>query len=275
MKKFTKILFSLITGVVLMLSMSVTVSAADSVITYNGQDAGFGFKPGSGYTQTDLFENFKNVMPGDKLEETITISNRASDCDYIKVYMRAEVHDEAGTPLTYDEAFENTDGKDQAGIAGERDETVASMADFLSRLTMRIHNEDRLIYEASPDEAGTLVNNVLLGTLYNGESAVLTVELDIPIELGNEYANRVGEVNWVIMAEAYSEEAEKEETETPEESESSGSQPSPTPGASPKTGDTTNIHIYLALAGVSALVLILLLVFISKKRKGDEQLSEE
>lgn len=203
MKRTFRNLSSLLLALVMLLSMSVTAFAADSSITFKGAQEGFDFQPGSQYTATDLFDNFKDVMPGDKLTETIQVKNEASDCDYIKLYMRAVVHDENGNPLTYSEVFENTDGKDQASVAGQRDETIATMQDFLSQLTMRIYNGTELIYNASPDEAGALVNNVLLGTLSKGESLNLTVELDVPIELGNEYANRVGEVDWVFLAECF------------------------------------------------------------------------
>ena len=203
MKRTFRNLSSLLLALVMLLSLSVTAFAADSSITFKGAQEGFDFQPGSEYTATDLFDNFKDVMPGNKLTETIQVKNDASDCDYIKLYMRAVVHDENGNPLTYSEVFENTDGKDQANVAGQRDETVATMQDFLSQLTMRIYNGTELIYNASPDEAGALVNNVLLGTLSKGESLNLTVELDVPIELGNEYANRVGEVDWVFLAECF------------------------------------------------------------------------
>lgn len=201
MKRKMSKLASFFLALVMVMGMSMTAFAADSAIIFKGAQEGFHFQPGSEYTATDLFDNFKNVMPGDKLSETIQIKNEANDCNYIKLYMRAAVHDENGNPLTYSESFENTDGKDQENIDGQRDETVASMQDFLSQLTMRIYNGEQLIYEASPNEAGALVNNVLLGTLSTGESLTLKVELDVPIELGNEYANRVGEVDWVFLAE--------------------------------------------------------------------------
>lgn len=201
MKRKVNRLASFLLAIVMVLSMSVTAFAADSTITFKGAQEGFDFQPGSEYTATDLFDNFKDVMPGDKLTETIQVKNEATDCDYIKLYMRAVVHDENGNPLTYSEDYEETDGKDQEPVTAERDETVATMQDFLSQLTMRIYNGDQLIYDASPDEAGALVNNVLLGTLSTGESLTLKVQLDVPIELGNEYANRVGEVDWVFLAE--------------------------------------------------------------------------
>ena len=121
MKRTIRNLSSLLLALVMVLSMSVTAFAADSTITFKGAQEGFDFQPGSEYTTTDLFDSFKDVMPGDKLSETIQIKNEASDCDYIKLYMRAVVHDENGNPLIYSETFENTDGKDQANVAGQRD----------------------------------------------------------------------------------------------------------------------------------------------------------
>lgn len=201
MKKHANRSFSLLLTVVLLLSLSVTAFAAASTVTFQGLEEGFAFQPGSEYTASDLFGNFKNVMPGDKLTETVEVKNVATDCNYIKLYLRAAVHDEEGNPLTYNEAFENSDGKDQTNIDGQRDETVATMADFLSKLTMRVYNGDTLIYASSPEKAGALADNVFLGTLQSGETMALRVELDVPIDLGNAYANRVGEVDWVFLAE--------------------------------------------------------------------------
>ena len=194
---------ALLLVMVMVLSLSITAFATDSAITFKGAQEGFDFQPGSEYTATDLFGNFKDVMPGDQLTETIEIKNEAADCDYIKVYMKAVVHDENGNPLTYSESFESADGKDQAGIDGQRDETVATMQDFLSQLTMRIYNGDALIYETSPDEAGALADYVLLGTLTVDARLDLTVELDVPADLDNAYAHRVGEVDWVFLAECF------------------------------------------------------------------------
>lgn len=203
MKRIVKKLYALLLTLAMVFAISITTFAADSTVTYKGQVDGIEFLSGSGYTDTDLFDSFKDVMPGDRLTETIQIQNKATDSDYIKVYLRAAVKDQEGNPLTYNEAFENTDGKDQAGVEGQRDETIATMAEFLAQLTMRIYNGTQLIYEASPDQAGALEDNVLLATLFNGESSILTVELDVPIDMGNEYANRVGEVDWIFLVEAF------------------------------------------------------------------------
>ncbi|MBE5869542.1 MAG: Cna B-type domain-containing protein [Lachnospiraceae bacterium] len=203
MKHTFRNLSFLILALLVILSQSVKAFATDATITFKGLAEGFDFQPGSEYTATDLFDNFKDVMPGDKLAETIQVQNSATDCDYIKLYMRAVVHDESGNPLTYSKVSENVEGKNQSNIDGQSNETVATMQDFLSQLTMRIYNGAQLIYEASPDQAGALADNVYLGTLFTGESLELTVELDVPIELDNTYANRVGEVDWIFLAEGF------------------------------------------------------------------------
>ena len=88
-----------------------------------------------------------------------------------------------------------------------------------------------------------------LGTFYSGAEIDLNVTLDVPIDLGNEYQEAVGYLDWQFKVE-----------ELPVEPDD----PKP-----PQTGDTTNLHLYIALASVSGLVLIFLLVF--KRRKSQEE----
>lgn len=189
MKRAFKKISSLLLVLALMLTVIGATFAADSGVIYKGLSEGFEFLPGSEYTNSDLFDGFKNVMPGDTLTELINVRNEAEDCDYIELFIRALAHDEVDNPLS--------DGVAAAG------ETVESMQDFLSRLIMRVYNGDELIYEASPDQLDGLAANLLLGTFRSGDSTTLRVELDVPIELSNEYANRVGEVDWVFYIEAF------------------------------------------------------------------------
>lgn len=190
MKKIFKRLSSLTLALLLVCSLSVTAFAASPSITFEGFSEGFDFQPGSEYTETDLFGSFKGVMPGDVLTEEITFTNSATDCDFVQLYMRAVVHDEQSNPLS--EKVAET-------------ETVATMTEFLSQLSMKVWNGTELIYEASPDELDGLASNVFLGTFRTGETTTLKVELSVPIELDNRFANRVGEVDWVFHVEAYNE----------------------------------------------------------------------
>ena len=190
MKHIAKKSISFILMLLLVMSFATTAFAADSSITFTGFSSGFEFQPGSEYTETDLFGSFKNVMPGDTVTETITFTNSATDCDFVNLYMRAEAHDETDNPLSPKVAEK---------------ETVATMTEFLSKLSMKVWNGTELIYDASPDELDGLETNRLLGTFRTGETATLKVELTVPIDLGNEYANRVGEVDWIFHVEAYNE----------------------------------------------------------------------
>ena len=189
MKKFLKRLSSLLLAGVMAVSFTVSAFAADSTVTYEGRKKGFHFAPGSEYTASDLFDDLKNVMPGDELTEVITIANKADDCEYVRVYLEAKVHDEEENPLS--------DGVAATG------ETVASMTDFLSKLYMEVYAGDRMLYAASPDQTDGLNEPVYLGILYEGDELELTAKLIVPIELGNEYAYRTGEVDWEFTVESF------------------------------------------------------------------------
>lgn len=213
MKRIYKTIILLLLALTMVVGGGTISFAADSAIIIQGQESGFAFQPSSEYSASDLFNNFKDAMPGDKLTENIRITNKATDCDYINLYLRAQTHDDNGNPLIYSEIFEAEDGNDQAGVVGQRDETIVTMQNFLSQLSMKVYNGGTLIHEASASELGGLKDNVLLGTLRNGEAVTLTVELEVPIELSNEYANRVGEVDWVFLVEAFDDPEETPDTE--------------------------------------------------------------
>ena len=185
MKKTLKTISALALALLLLLSMGAT-AFAESKVTYEGGAEKFVFLPGSEYTETDLFENFKGVMPGDVITQEITVQNNYTKAEKVKIYLRAVVHDEQGNPLSEEVA---------------RTEDLVSMQDFLSQLTMTVKQGDKVLFSASPDELDGLKENVLLGTFPGKSYTKLVVELSVPIELGNEYANRVGEVDWVFTAE--------------------------------------------------------------------------
>ncbi|MCI6999226.1 MAG: LPXTG cell wall anchor domain-containing protein [Clostridiales bacterium] len=182
MNRTMRALFSLVLTLVLVVALATPAFAATASITYKGQKDQFVFDP-----STDLFRNFKGVMPGDTLEQSITFTNKSTDSNYVKLYVRAVAHD-TSNPLT-------KPVKDN--------ENIPSMEDFLSQLDMEVYCGKKQIFKASPDELGGMKNKVLLGTFKKNASATLTVKLNVPIELGNEYANRMGEVDWIFTVEAF------------------------------------------------------------------------
>ena len=218
MKRIMKRVFTLLAAVLVLASMSVTAFAAGTV-TYDGDAKKFIFEPGSEYSPTDLFTDFKGVMPGDSITQKVYIKNDVSNNVKIRLYIRS---------LGAKEGSE----------------------DFLSKLNLRVsQNGDSNLFDAPADQSAQLTEWVYLGTFYSGAEIDLNVTLDVPIDLGNEYQEAVGYLDWQFKVE-----------ELPVEPDD----PKP-----PQTGDTTNLTLYIALASVSGLVLIFLLVF-GRRRKQEE-----
>ena len=217
----------------------------------------------------DLFDGFKNVMPGDKLTETIKVRNTAPEYDYVKIYLRAEAHDESNNPLSDSVAHE---------------ETVVTMSDFLSQLSMRVYNGGDLIYNASPNQLDGLKNNVLLGEFVNGASTTLKVELNIPKTLGNEYMHRAGEVDWIFTAEGYKDDkpcncptcCSCSQCENGNENNNQGSSDTGGTGRKPKPlpGNAItldNILLFVTVAITSTVGLFIAIVLIRRLAKKNQE----
>lgn len=255
MKTLIKRISLFVTSVLMSFGMMIPLHAEDLIITFNGQDKGFDFGNGSEYTATDLFDNFKNVMPGDSLTQNISVVNNATDADYIDLYMRIKTHDQEGEPVN------NAD-----------DETSVTMLDFLSHLNMTIYQDDRVIYQSTVDQPAQLTDNTYLLRVSKQQSATLRVEVNVPIELGNEYMDRVGAVDWIFTAEG------KDRPQTPVTPDKPSRPETPsTPGKpnrpetpttsnkkSPFTGDTSNLILY---SGICFLAVGAICIVISEKKK--------
>lgn len=137
-------------------------------VNYVNEAEKFVFLPGSEYTETDMFENFKNCVPGDVRTQQITVRNVSNDM--VRIYMKAE-------PVLPEDR------------------------DFLSQLHMTVHCEDETIFDAAPSRRAQLYDYTLLGTFKKKGTTQLDVQLTIPVELGNEYMGEVGIVPWTFMVE--------------------------------------------------------------------------
>ncbi len=218
MKKFLSTVISLLITTAIICSFSVSIYAAGTV-TYNGNAKKFIFEPGSEYSPTDLFTDFKGVMPGDSITQKLFIKNDVSNNVKIRLYIRS---------------------------LGAKE----GSKDILSKLNLRVsQNGDSNLFDAPADQTAQLTEWVYIGTFYSGAEIDLNVTLDVPIDLGNEYQEAVGYLEWQFKAE-----------ELPVDP----GDPKP-----PQTGNTTNLTIYIALTSVSGLVLIFLLVF-GRRRKQEE-----
>lgn len=171
-----KKLITLLIAFVLLLSSAVTVFAADGKVTYSGNAGNFVFEPGSEHSLTDLFPNFKGVMPGDTLTQKITVKNDADNKVKVKIYIRS---------------------------LGAHEDSV----EFLSQLGLKVakseENEMAYMFDAAANETAQLTDWVCLGTLYSGGEVNLDVTLNVPTSLDNEYQSKIGYLDWEFMIEEF------------------------------------------------------------------------
>ena len=166
---------------VILLAMALTCAAvlpayAAGQVTYDGDSQTFIYSPGSQYSPSDLFSNFKNVMPGDRLTETLRLYNARKNNVKVNLYIRS---------------------------LGAR----PGSEEFLSQLHLTVaHSVDNTMaymFNAAADQTDGMTDWIFLGTLYSGGDVNLDLTLEVPITLGDEFQDAVGYIDWQFKVEAF------------------------------------------------------------------------
>lgn len=172
MKRFIALLLALLIAS----AVALPALATSGNVIFNRDAEGFVFSPGGEQSLSDLFPNFKDVMPGDKLTQPITVRNDSSNGVKVDIYVRSLGAD-------------------------------AGSEDFLSRLNLKVakseNNVMSYMFDASADSTGGMKDWVFLGTLYSGGEVNLDVTLDVPITLSSEYKNQIGYLKWEFKVEEF------------------------------------------------------------------------
>ena len=245
-------IFAILVTCVVFLACVMPVAALDGQVIYAEGAEEFFFLPGSDHSPTELFPDFKNVMPGDSIQQKILVKNDDSNDCKIKIYMRA---------------------------LGAHEDS----AEFLSQLKLTVaEGTETVMFDAPADQTAQLTDWVYLGTLYAGGECELIVTLDVPVTLDNQFKNLVGYLDWEFAVEELPDGSEivlpdAPEAEDPEpidplpgEPEPGVSAPDePMPGepAPPQTGDDSQILLWVVLAAGSAIMLVILLFGKKKEEK--------
>lgn len=188
----------------------------------------------------DLFLNFKNVMPGDTVEQEIEIKNENND--KVNIYLYALQVDESG----YTSA-------EQKEIADELMKLMQIELTSIDKDGNSIVIYRGPLYGESEDgtfNMHTNQNAISLGEYAKGDSSKIIAKLVIPPELDNRYANAVAKIKWVFTASG-----EGEET------------PPPVP---PVTGESMKLVYILGGVLAGSLLIVIILTLVSKKKKEDE-----
>ena len=269
-KKILIIFFSLL----LCFSFGFNAFAAPSITITPGTEE-FIFNP----TNKDMFEDFKDMMPGDSRTQQIALVNNETDIN-ATIYMRAEVEQ-----------------KDK---------------DFLRWYKLSVYYSEEaniigtLLAENVASIEGSLQNDIKLGTIKPGQTAYITVKIESDKQMSNDYKLQSGMIHWIFsceeekITETTTEKPTERPTEKPTErpkteqpsrtqrpsttrrdpyrpttkvTEAPTTQPEPStkPSKIPYTGSRQYMSIAVSLAALSGVTIIVM----SKAKKKEENNTDE
>lgn len=241
MKKQMKMVFTLLLALVVTMGFAVP-AFADSSVTYRDSAEEFIFEPGSDYSPTDLFPDFKGVMPGDTLTETIVVKTDEAQNFRLDVYMRS---------------------------LGSQENSE----EFLSQMKLTVEQVGKsTLYEAPADQTAQLTDWVSLGSFHAGAEITLKVTLEVPIEMGNDFQEAIGYLDWQFKVDRIPmPEDEPLPPETPDEPKEPEQPVTPDDSGTdtedgPDTGDRANLELYLSFA-VIGIALFFALLFMKRRRE--------
>lgn len=148
----------------LMIGLTQPLYAEASTVTYVNRAEQFVFIP----EDTNLFENFKGIMPGDARDQEIQVKNDSAGV--VNIYLKINPID-------------------------------AKSKDFLEQLNLKINNKETIIFNDPLASQGSFSEYKLLTKLEPKAKMSLDLLLEVPTSLSKEFMNQEAEVEWLFKVE--------------------------------------------------------------------------
>ena len=200
LRKRSRAAFAAILSCALVFGLSVSALASgvisnnplDNISTVTLSDSGGALKFTMNREDTDLFANFKGVMPGDTLGQIVRVATQAGNSSDYNIYLYARVHQaEQEAPAAAALSAE-------AGSNAHGNPSLHNL-DFWQqlKLTVTIDGVTSDLMAAGPGIAGVHLGRFVK----SGVSKDVQVKLEVPIEMGNEFAEQNAYIDWFFYAQ--------------------------------------------------------------------------
>lgn len=149
-----------------------------TTVEFFGPDRGFLFVINEG----DLFMNFKNLVPGTDRYQEIHVTNSWNEST--ELFLLARV-------------------TEQSGSASDLELIDLILREYAE---VSVSNNGEIIYSGPvwgnlDSDTDSMKNRISLGRYMPGESSVIEVRLILSPEVGNEFEELIGKVEWVFLCE--------------------------------------------------------------------------
>ena len=218
-KKSGKIFFGSIIAMLMVLVFSITgfaMSVANNfdinptVTVSNSSSNSFEFS--FNRKNADLFDNFKGVMPGDVIDQTISVKSAVSGLSGgsdVNIYLYAR--------------------NISTSVIGDNEKQAPS--DLMDRIKITVKKGNQVLDLVN---AGEGTSGVHLGKFSTNEKLDLTVTMEVPVDLTNEYQNCMGNIEWYFYAQQVTD-GGSSTTTTPKETDT-------TPSTTTPAHETTSVE---------------------------------
>ena len=199
MRKRKNKIFSI---VVLLISMSFSATAATPSVIYEGNSKVLVAAP------DDFFAEFQEMMPGDSITETVTLSN--TEDEPVEFYFRTDISGELK------ELIINGDYEVSPEDELSRSASLLEEIELNIQLKNSYNNTQQELYNGNL-AAMQLEDFISLGNYAAGFDGEFEFSLYVPRELGNVYALSNTEVDWIFGVKEPTTPDEPDNPTTPDE----------------------------------------------------------